>query len=100
MFVLLSKSARWSSKAQPSSLFWSYEVAAATAVGIRDKSTRLSLLKICVLSVSPRCRFGHADGFDSAIVVVWKTARHSPFVIRQMVAQLPRKRLRLTRLSR
>jgi hypothetical protein len=33
-------------------------------------------------------------------MVVWKTARHSPFVIRQMMAQLPRKRLRLTRLSR
>jgi len=30
----------------------------------------------------------HADGFDSALIVVWKTARHSPFVIRQMVAQL------------
>jgi hypothetical protein len=35
-----------------------------------------------------RCRSDHADGFDSALIVVWKTARHSPFVIRQMVAQL------------
>jgi hypothetical protein len=36
----------------------------------------------------------HADSFDSALIVVWKTARHSPFVIRQMVAQLGRRKYR------
>jgi hypothetical protein len=29
-----------------------------------------------------RCRSDQADGFDSALIVVWKTARHSPFGIR------------------
>ena len=48
----------------------------------------ISILKTCWLSVSPCSLFHHADGFDSALIVVWKTARHSSFIIRQTVAQL------------